>query len=113
MLQLIGNLVGNAMKYGAPEGTVTVTSAIQPTEFSVAVHNDGTPIPRDLIPLLFEPMSRGAHESDTNRSVGLGLFIVREIARGHGGRVTVESTADAGTTFTLRISLATALKVAT
>lgn len=113
LLQLIGNLVANAMKYGAPEGTVTVTSDIQPTEFSVAVHNDGTPIPRDLIPLLFEPMSRGEHASDTDRSVGLGLFIVREIARGHGGRVTVESTADAGTTFTLRISLATALKGAT
>ncbi len=105
LLQLIGNLVANAVKYGAPEGAVIITSDIQPTEFLVAVHNDGSPIPRDLIPHLFEPMSRGEHAPGEQRSVGLGLFIVREIARGHGGRVTVESTADAGTTFTLRIPL--------
>jgi sigma-B regulation protein RsbU (phosphoserine phosphatase) len=105
LVQLIGNLVGNALKYGATEGAVTVISEIQPTAFSVAVHNSGVPIPHDLIAHLFEPMSRGEHTPDVDRSVGLGLFIVREIARGHGGTVSVESTAVAGTTFTLSIPL--------
>jgi sigma-B regulation protein RsbU (phosphoserine phosphatase) len=107
LVQLIGNLVGNALKYGAIAGVVTVISEIQPRAFSVAVHNSGVPIPHDLITHLFEPMSRGEHTPDTDRSVGLGLFIVREIARGHSGWVTVESTAAIGTTFTLSIPLTT------
>jgi phosphoserine phosphatase RsbU/P len=50
--------------------------------------------------VLFEPMARGATSSDGSRSVGLGLYIVREIAKAHGGTVTVASNAEEGTTFT-------------
>lgn len=107
LVQLIGNLVSNAVKYGVPEGIVTVTSSIRPDSFSIAVHNDGAPIPQDLVAGLFEPMSRGEHTPDADRSVGLGLFVVREIARGHGGSVTMESTAQAGITFAVHIPRAT------
>jgi sigma-B regulation protein RsbU (phosphoserine phosphatase) len=107
LVQLIGNLVSNALKYGAPEGTVTVTSRILQDSFSIAVHNHGAPIPQYLIPDLFEPMSRAEYTPDADRSVGLGLFVVREIARGHGGTVTMDSTAQSGTTFTVHIPLAT------
>ena len=47
-------------------------------------------------------MTRGMGAANTVRSVGLGLFIVREIARSHGGEVGVESSEAAGTTFRLR-----------
>ena len=103
LAQLIGNLVSNALKYGASDSTVTVTSDIRPTEFSVTVHNEGEPIAPEQMAHLFEPMSQGTQEHGPDRSVGLGLFIVQEIARGHGGRVSVVSTREAGTRFTLRV----------
>ena len=98
--QLVGNLVGNAMAYGDAASPVTVRSAISADEFRLSVHNSGQPIPQPLQAVLFEPLVRGAGEAGASRSVGLGLFIVREIAKAHGGRVNVESDEAAGTTFT-------------
>lgn len=97
LTQLIGNLVGNAMAYGAPDAPVVVRSRTAPGEWELSVHNQGDPIPPDLVPTLFEPMVRGQQES--SGGVGLGLFIVSEIARAHGGRMEVHSTAQEGTTF--------------
>ena len=97
--QLVGNLVTNAMTYGSSGDPVTVTSRIDATSFTVAVHNHGAPIPKELQATLFQPMTRGTNAPHKGRSVGLGLFIVREIARAHGGNATVTSTAEAGTTF--------------
>jgi sigma-B regulation protein RsbU (phosphoserine phosphatase) len=100
LAQLVGNLVANAMAYGRPEAPVTVTSSIGPALFWLAVHNEGTPIPPETLPGLFQPMARGDNAgASAGRSVGLGLFIVSEIARAQGGSVSVESTAQAGTTF--------------
>jgi sigma-B regulation protein RsbU (phosphoserine phosphatase) len=101
LIQLIGNLVGNAISYGAPDRPIVVETAIDEDKFWLSVHNDGSPIPEDLLPLLFEPMSRGiAAAAGLSGSIGLGLFIVREIARAHGGEVAVVSSAEAGTRFT-------------
>ncbi|HEY5933419.1 MAG TPA: HAMP domain-containing sensor histidine kinase, partial [Kofleriaceae bacterium] len=97
--QLLGNLVSNAVAYGDPAVPITVTSVIGPP-CAISVHNAGSPIPKELQPQLFEPMTRGDH-GHKGRSVGLGLFIVREIMRAHGGEATVTST-DAGTTITVR-----------
>ncbi|WP_156374323.1 ATP-binding protein [Pseudorhodoferax sp. Leaf274] len=99
LLQLIGNLVTNAATYGAPDRPIEVRSAIGQQTFSVAVHNEGTPIPADLVPRLFDPMSRGSQVAGYASSVGLGLFIVREIAHAHGGEVGVVSSEADGTTF--------------
>ena len=101
LTQLIGNLVGNAVAYGAPDTTVRVMSRVDPDGFEISVHNDGTPIPQELMAGLFEPMVRGAAGAG-NRGVGLGLFIVREIVRAHRGKVSVTSSAEASTTFTAR-----------
>lgn len=101
--QLVGNLVGNAMAYGDPAAAVTVRSEIGPDEARVSVHNAGAPIPPQLQPSLFEPMVRGTQDGGASRSIGLGLFIVREIARAHGGRVELESTAERGTTFVVTL----------
>ena len=99
LAQLLSNLVTNAMSYGSPESPVTVTSSVDDASFAIAVHNDGPPIPHELQTTLFQPMTRGAQATNKGRSVGLGLFIVREIARVHGGNATVTSTAEQGTTF--------------
>ncbi len=100
LAQMIGNLVSNAAAHGRPGTPITVRSTIEVTSFSIAVHNEGDPIPADIQESLFSPMTRGAKAISTGRSVGLGLFIVREIARAHHGNAFVESTAVGGTTFT-------------
>lgn len=99
LAQLIGNLVANAAVYGDPTRPITVSSRLGEHGCSIAVHNHGAPIPEALLPTLFDPMVRGGARP-VGRSVGLGLAIVREIARAHGGRVTVVSSADKGTLFT-------------
>jgi sigma-B regulation protein RsbU (phosphoserine phosphatase) len=99
LAQLIGNLVVNAMAYGSPGSPVTVSSTIESDTFTVGVHNQGSPIPPALQPGLFQPMARGTAAGSASRSVGLGLYIVNEIARAHRGRAEVESTEVLGTTF--------------
>jgi len=96
----VGNLVSNAMTYGAPEAPVTVVTKIEESAFSIAVHNEGAAIPPEVLPHIFQPMSRGSEAGRATRSVGLGLYIVSEIARAHGGRTTVTSQPGEGTTFT-------------
>jgi sigma-B regulation protein RsbU (phosphoserine phosphatase) len=99
LAQLIGNLVSNAMVYGKPDAPITVTSSTDDTAFSVAVHNEGPAIPEDVQARMFQPMTRGTNASSASRSIGLGLFIVHEIAKAHRGTAKVSSTAEAGTTF--------------
>lgn len=97
--QLLGNLVSNAAAYGEPQAPITVISSIGDVSFALSVHNHGVPIPAAIQSALFEPMTRGTTKNSKARSVGLGLFIVREIARAHGGEAKVHSTLEDGTTF--------------
>lgn len=99
LTQLVGNLVGNAVAYGASGSPITVSTTISDDQFVIEVHNHGNPIPHDLRRDLFLPMSRGT-SSGAFRSVGLGLFIVAEIVKAHGGTVVVNSDQAHGTSFT-------------
>jgi sigma-B regulation protein RsbU (phosphoserine phosphatase) len=101
LTQVVGNLVANAISYGAVDRPVIVTSRIDADDFLLQVHNEGSPIAPDAVSGLFEPMTRSHTAANPARSVGLGLFIVREIAHAHGGKATVASTRDTGTTFTV------------
>lgn len=99
LAQLVGNLVSNAITHGDPSAPVTVTSSITEQSFAIAVHNQGPPIPGEAQANIFQAMTRGVNAPTAARSVGLGLFIVREIARAHGGNAEVHSSAGDGTTF--------------
>lgn len=104
LAQVVTNLVNNALKYGAPEHSVTIRSSVGEAELSVDVHNRGVPIPEELLPRIFEVLHRGEQTAEAgSRSVGLGLYIVQQIATAHGGAVAVRSNADEGTTFTVRL----------
>ncbi len=100
--QVVGNLLVNAVVY-SPEGTeVTVRSEGRAGEVRLHVHNEGEPIPESVRARLFEPFkSRGARRTGQDASVGLGLFIVDQLVRAHGGRVQVRSQPREGTTFTV------------
>jgi sigma-B regulation protein RsbU (phosphoserine phosphatase) len=101
--QLVGNLVANAVAYGDRSRDVTVTSVVRDGHVEVAVHNWGPAIPADTMATLFQPMVRGA-AAGAGRSVGLGLFIIMEIAKAHGGNVAVHSSAERGTSFVIGLS---------
>ncbi|MEO5671214.1 MAG: PAS domain-containing sensor histidine kinase [Ramlibacter sp.] len=98
LAQLVGNLVSNAVAYGRQDTPVTVFSECSGGATRIAVRNAGDPIPANLQATLFQPMVRGEVDA-SRRSVGLGLFIVNEIVKSHGGSVSVTSTAEDGTTF--------------
>ena len=102
--QLVDNLVTNAIRYGT--GKVTLRLRRDATHAVIAVHNHGTPIAPDKLATLFDPYKRAA---SSHGGVGLGLYIVEQVARAHGGTVHVTSTADAGTTFEVRIPITVAV----
>lgn len=101
--QVAGNLIANSIAYGAPGAPITITSMVGASHASLSVHNTGPAIPEAIRAALFEPMVRGVTGGD-RRSVGLGLFIVREIVQAHGGSVSVASSTEEGTVFTATFS---------
>lgn len=100
LLQLVGNLVSNAVTYGTPDSEIVITSVFEANVIKVSVHNRGEPIPMEKVDSLYEPAVRLVSDSDETRTVGLGLFIVREIVRAHLGDISVRSSVEEGTTFT-------------
>lgn len=112
--QVISNLLGNALQHGSPKGPVELSAASEGSTVVLSVHNEGAPIPPEALPTLFDPLVRYATiESALRRapgSIGLGLYIVREIVNAKGGTITVASTAQQGTTFTVRIPRQIGLK---
>jgi signal transduction histidine kinase len=104
LLQVITNLVNNALAYSPLDTPVQVETRGEPDAVLLHVHNAGPPIPPELMPRLFEPMTRGANQvSAASRSIGLGLYIVNNIVRAHGGRIDVRSSEGEGTAFTVRL----------
>lgn len=101
--QVVSNLVGNAVQHSPGSSAVSVRLRATDEEAVLAVHNAGPPIPRELLSEIFEPFRQAHIAADASGSIGLGLFIVRELVRAHGGSVEARSSAEAGTTFTVRL----------
>ncbi|WP_224373105.1 sensor histidine kinase [Hyalangium versicolor] len=104
MAQVVSNLVSNALKYSPEKTPVKVETWGEEERVLLRVHNLGEPIAADLLPRIFEPLRRGKRRSSrSDRSIGLGLYIVRELVLAHGGAVEVSSTEAEGTTFTVSL----------
>lgn len=101
--QLLGNLVANAVVYGAPGKPVRLKCTVSADQLILAVHNQGAIIPEAMLATMFEPMIRGHEHQNEQGGVGLGLYIVRAIAESHGGMVDVTSSAEHGTCFSVRL----------
>ncbi|MFS8931202.1 ATP-binding protein [Cupriavidus taiwanensis] len=93
--QLFGNLVLNAIKYGARDAPVCVSVTDEGSEVLLEVKNTGTGIERSTLDLIFNPLQRGPNHqgTGTDNSLGLGLYIAREIAKAHGGEIDARSDA--------------------
>jgi PAS domain S-box-containing protein len=98
--RILENLITNGMKYGSQNTAVTVRIAQKNDHAWISVHNEGPPIPLSEQKTLFDPFRRAksAQEKGTP-GWGLGLTLVRGLTEAHGGTVSIESTAEAGTTF--------------
>ena len=102
--QLLANLLNNAMTHGDTRRAIRVDGRVEDNAVVLEVTNFGTPIDPATQGMLFQPFYRP--ESATPRpGLGLGLYIASEIARAHGGTLTVCSGTDEGTCFTLRMPL--------
>lgn len=105
--QVVSNLVDNAINHGSEAGPIEVSVVSEGSDVTLSVRNEGAPIPSELLATIFDPLTRHAiPKSSAARvpgSIGLGLYIVREIVVAHGGTVEVASTAQEGTSFTVRL----------
>jgi signal transduction histidine kinase len=101
--QVFSNLIGNAVQYGFKDVPIDVKIVGEAKDVSIAVHNQGVPIPKDAIGGIFDALIRGGPDGDdhsNSTNLGLGLYITKEIISAHGGTVRVTSTEREGTTFT-------------
>jgi len=92
--QLLSNLIVNAFTHGAPDAPVKVMLTSDAKDVRITVANHGLAIDPALLVEVFQPLKRGAaatQPSATSDGLGLGLFIASEVAKGHGGRIEVES----------------------
>jgi signal transduction histidine kinase len=104
VLQIIGNLVGNAIKFTPPGGTITLRAKPVDGMMRFSVKDNGPGISPADLPHLFERFWRSA--SATERGTGLGLNIVKHLVEAHGGTVWVESQLGAGSTFFFTLPVA-------
>jgi len=104
--QVILNLMSNAVKYNKPNGSVTVTVAVDGEDedfMRVTVADTGRGISKDNLSHLFEKFFRVADAEGYAQGTGLGLSIAKQIVEVHSGQITVESKLDVGTTFSFTI----------
>jgi signal transduction histidine kinase len=105
--QAISNLMGNAVQHGAADAPIELALDGDGSEVQIAIHNGGPPIAPSELKRIFEPLVRGSNAEHPRKnrpgSIGLGLYIAREVARSHGGDVVATSTEQDGTTFTIHL----------
>ncbi|WP_307603283.1 sensor histidine kinase [Variovorax boronicumulans] len=110
MRQVLSNLLSNAVQHGDPTFPVAVEVRVYGDAVQLIIKNRGTPIPADSMQVIFNPLVQVASkESEPHErpatSLGLGLFIAREIVKGHTGTITVTSSESEGTSFAVRLPL--------
>ncbi|HEX9103862.1 MAG TPA: PAS domain-containing protein, partial [Polyangia bacterium] len=106
--QVLSNLLTNAAKYSPPGSRVTLRAHREGDEVVVAVEDTGDGIEPELLPRIFEPFVQARQSlARSHGGLGLGLTVVRNLVKLHGGRVAAESRgAGRGSTFTVRLPLA-------
>ncbi len=98
MMQVLGNLVSNALRYTPSEGTITLSAEKAPEQVEICVQDTGAGISPEDLPYIFDRFHRIDKSRHTeNGESGLGLAIVKTLVESHGGSVSAESTPGAGT----------------
>lgn len=103
--QVLSNLIGNAVLHGLKTSAINVAAKGAGQEVILSVHNEGA-IPPDAVATVFDPLPREADENQIQSEkarLDLGLFITKGIVTAHGGKITVTSSEQEGTTFTAHL----------
>jgi signal transduction histidine kinase len=104
MRRALENMIGNALKYGAPDTPIRIKIDPIDERMLLSVHNEGEPIPPEQIECVFQIFRRAVGaEGEDKEGWGIGLPYVRSVAESHGGSVGVDSSAERGTTFLMDI----------
>jgi two-component system sensor histidine kinase VanS len=108
LLQIVTNLVHNAIVHNLPEqGSVWVTTSVQPTTVVLTVENTGETLAPQLVSTLVEPFQRGTERIRTDHAgVGLGLAIVKSITQAHDGTLTLTARSGGGLRVTVQLPAA-------
>jgi signal transduction histidine kinase len=105
--QLLTNLLSNAAQYGTEARPISISALADADAIVIRVVNQGPPIPEVSWRSIFKPLVQLEEDDERSArpktSLGLGLFVAREIAVAHGGDISVESNLEQGTTFTVRL----------
>lgn len=101
ILQVLSNLIGNALKFIPDGGTINLSAKKQATEVEISVTDNGNGIPEEMKTKIFERFSQ--LENNDRRGLGLGLFISKWIIEAHNGKITVSSEVGKGSTFTFTL----------
>jgi signal transduction histidine kinase len=105
--QVLSNLLGNALQHGSPADPVSIQVAPAAGDIVIRIHNRGKPIAPAAMASIFDPLVRfadpQARPAGNESSLGIGLYIARAIVDAHGGAIEVASTAQEGTTFSVRL----------
>lgn len=108
MKQVLGNLLNNAVQHGDSDVPITMNVGADGGSVKVVITNQGMPIPDHALQTIFDPLVQLPKPQSTTRatrdrqsSMGLGLFIARQIVTAHGGSIDVTSSAAQGTAFTV------------
>jgi signal transduction histidine kinase len=100
--QLFSNLLLNAIQHGSGKD-IGVTVETEGDLILIVVRNEGRPIPKESLGIIFDPLVHGRVSDQNKTGLGLGLFIVSEIVSAHQGTIAVSSSAEAGTIFSIRL----------
>ena len=96
ILQVLSNLIGNALKFTAEGGSIRVSARERQREVTFAITDTGCGIAGDQLPHIFDRYWQAKSARD---GIGLGLSIAKGIVEAHGGRIWVETKIEQGTTF--------------
>jgi signal transduction histidine kinase len=105
MGQVLGNLLGNAVKYTPAGGSVAAVAEASAGEVTIAITDTGPGIDPDEQERIFEPFYRGQNAKRFSDGLGIGLSIARGLVEAHGGTLLVSSEEGAGSTFTIRLPI--------
>lgn len=104
VLQVLSNLIGNAVRHSPSESPILVSiDGNSENTLSLRVHNGGSPIPEELLPILFEPFRRASLHQRGEEGLGLGLYITKQLVDAHGGALSFTSAERTGTCFTVTL----------
>ena len=104
IVQVIINLVDNAIKYTQKDSEIVITTQKRQNMAVVRIADNGLGIPDDMKPLVFDMFYSGANQvADSRRSLGLGLSLCKSIVTAHGGSISVADNRPSGTVFTFTL----------